>query len=288
MGDSVAFTWPYPGCCSLCCSGERLCSGDSAHKRAAGQWASQWRAPVERATMAVHAGNWAGWYKGMKPSLRPWRTSIQKRGFVCSLSICRFPWEKTIQTDLKKRILPYASTPYVTLIEGLIHSLIMDVYAIIPLCQHVYSIKTGHKTKKVDDRLSLVLDGQCWEVLFKDLLLDRQDLCNRWVMCFARGGKKTAATLVKFIYSSRILLPWLIKTAPATRDHNFEIAMNQNRESDLFWTISHLNQNRESDPFFNQKKSPTLAQSPVCELAHQIRHCSPATVHWESALQGKL
>lgn len=121
-GDSVALR-DHIQPALLCCSGERLCSGDSTHKRLAGQWASQWRAPVERATMAVHAGNWAGWYKGMKPSLRPWRTSIQKRGFVWSLSICRFPWGKTIQTDLKKRILPYASTPYVSLIEQLICSL---------------------------------------------------------------------------------------------------------------------------------------------------------------------
>lgn len=114
MGDSLLFyfffTYIHIQAALLCCSGERLCSGDSTHKRAAGQWASQWRAPVERATMAVHAGNWAGWYKGMKPSLRPWRTSFQKRGFVCSLSICRFPWEKTIRTDLKMRILPYPSS----------------------------------------------------------------------------------------------------------------------------------------------------------------------------------
>lgn len=86
------------------------------HKSLPGQWASQWRDPVERVTMAVHAGNWAGWYKGMKPSLRPWRTSIQKRGFVRSLSIHSFPWGKTIQTDLKREY-------YLTHIQVLICSL---------------------------------------------------------------------------------------------------------------------------------------------------------------------
>lgn len=48
---------------------------------------------------------------------------------------------KQFKLTLKKRILPYASTPYVTLIEGLI--LLMDVDVIIPLCRHVYSVRAG-------------------------------------------------------------------------------------------------------------------------------------------------
>lgn len=56
--------------------------------------------------------------------------------------------EKTIQTDLKKRILPYAPTPYVTLIEGLIRPLLIDADAITHSWQYANSIKTGHKTQR--------------------------------------------------------------------------------------------------------------------------------------------
>lgn len=148
-----------------------------------------------------HAGNWAGWYKGMKPSLRPWRTSIQKRGFVCSLSICSFPWEKTIQTDLKKRILPYASAPYVTLLEGLIHSLLMDIYVIIPSCQHVYSIETGYKTKRWTVVYLLCSMGSA-EKYFLRICSRTYRICvtAEWcVLC----RNKAAATLVKFLHEQR-------------------------------------------------------------------------------------
>lgn len=54
-----------------------------------------------------------------------------------------FPREKkTIPTDLKKGILPYASTPYAALTERL-----MDVNLIIRVCQHVYSVKSNSETQ---------------------------------------------------------------------------------------------------------------------------------------------
>lgn len=31
--------------------------------------------------------------------------------------------------------------------------------------------------------------------------------------------------------------------------------------------------------------SPTIAKPRVCDSEHQIRHCSPVIVHWESASQ---
>lgn len=160
--------------------------------------------------MAVHAGNWPGWYKGMKPSLRPWRTHIQKRGFVCSLSICHFPREKTIQTDLKKRILPYASAPCVPLIEGLTQPLLIDVDVII-LCDNTCTVsRQAMKLKGGHCSVASMLDGQRWEVLFEDLLLDRQDLCNCWVNV---KKKKKWLQLSWSLFTSGILLLWLIKTA---------------------------------------------------------------------------
>lgn len=195
--------------------------------------------------MAVHAGNWPGWYKGMKPSLRPWRTHIQKRGFVCSLSICHFPREKTIQTDLKKRILPYAPAPCVPLIEGLTQPLLIDVDVII-LCDNTCTVsRQAMKLKGGRRSLASMLDGQRWGALFEDLLLDRQDLCNCWAM-WGKKKKNAASTLVKFIHE------WDTAAVThkncTTRDHKFDMTMNQSRESDLFlWIIPHLNQNRESD-----------------------------------------
>lgn len=246
MGESVALR-DHIQAALLCCSGERLCSGDSTHKRAAGQWGSQWRAPVERATMTVHAGNWAGWYKGMKPSLRPWRTSIQKRGFVCSLSIFRFPWEKTIQTDLKKRILPYASAPYVTLIEGLMHLLLMDVDVIIPLCQYVYSIKAGHKTKRWTIDYLLCSMGSAEKYFLRICSwTDRICVTAEWCVLWRR---KKRLQLSWSLYMRRILLLRVIKTAQleiiTLRWQWIKIG-----SPTVFWTIPHLKQSRGSDPFF--------------------------------------
>lgn len=139
--------------------------------------------------------------------------AFRKEVFVCSLSICRFPWEKTIQTDLKKGILPYASAPYVSLIEGLIHALLMDVNVIIPLCQYVYSIKAGHKTKRWTIVYLLCSMGCAEKYFLRICSWTDKDLCNRWVMCFVKGEKKRRLQLSWSLYMSGILLLRLIKTA---------------------------------------------------------------------------
>ena len=66
------------------------------HKGVAGQWASQWRAPVESGTMAVHAGNWAGRYKGLEAFIGAVedRHSEKEEVFVWALSIKPFPMRK--------------------------------------------------------------------------------------------------------------------------------------------------------------------------------------------------
>lgn len=84
--------------------------------------------------MAVHAGNWAGRYKGMKPSLKPMEDmhSVKREFFSLLFALYQSaisPGEKTIQTDLKKKmwgILAYAPTPGVSLIEGLPLVLLID------------------------------------------------------------------------------------------------------------------------------------------------------------------
>lgn len=87
--------------------------------------------------------------------------------------------------------------------------------------------------------------GSAEKYFFKDLLLDRQDLWSRWVMCFVEG-KKVSATPVKFTHE------WEAASSThksrTTADHNSEMTITQNRECDLLWTIRNLNQNWESDP----------------------------------------
>ena len=92
------------------------------------------------------------------------------------------------------------------------------------------------------------------------------------------------------VYTQRGILPlWQIRTF---RDDN------GSKKKSGAWPFSeqfpHLNENREFDLFYkkNVKKKtqkekkktvPHLHSLLVCESVHQIRRCSPATLHWESA-----
>lgn len=64
-------------------------------------------------------------------------THSEKRGFFFLFALYQSavsPGEKTIQTDLRKKgILPYAPAPCVTLTEGLLLVLLIDVDVVTPL-----------------------------------------------------------------------------------------------------------------------------------------------------------
>lgn len=152
--------------------------------------------------------------------------------------------------------------------------------------------RQAHKTKRCTTVYLLCSMGSA-EKYFLRICSWTDRICVTAEWCVLRrkkkkGKKKAAATLVKFIRE------WDTAAAAhknrTTRDHNFETTMSQNRGSDLFLNNFTFESKQGIWPFFKKKKkhSPTLTESPVCESVHQIRHCFPATIHWESALQGKL
>lgn len=146
--------------------------------------------------MAEHAGNWAEWYKGMNPSLRPWRTRIQKRGFVCSLSIRRFPGGKTIQTDLKKgniTLLPPCNSYWWP--RAAIFNRCWCDYGIATVCVCVCTV-LGRRG------WSLPLRGQRWEAGLKDSLADKSGICVTAEWCVLQKDEKRGGPeqLLKFAH----------------------------------------------------------------------------------------